>query len=148
MIKRLGDLGRAAKGCSDLNVVLNQAITTMLDHFGKNVLGLKQEDELKILVEGYRNWCDEVRDLVGHKINSDGELDSKSIVENIMKDVYEIQRIENMYKRGLEISRNIAELKLPAKLTISFNTHMRYLTEVFKSVDTSGAFGNKPRTLR
>lgn len=146
MIKRLGDLGRAAKGCSDLNVVLNQAITTMLDHFGKNVLGLKQEDELKILVEGYRSWCDEVRDLVGHKINSDGELDSKSIVENIMKDVYEIQRIENMYKKGLEISRNIAELKLPTKLTISFNTHMRYLTEVFKSVDTSGAFGNKPRT--
>lgn len=146
MIKRLGDLGRAAKGCSDLNVVLNQAITTMLDHFGKNVLGLKQEDELKILIEGYRNWCDEVRDLVGHKINSDGELDSKSIVENIMKDVYEIQRVENMYKKGLEISRNIAELKLPAKLTISFNTHMRYLTEVFKSVDTSGAFGNKPRT--
>lgn len=146
MIKRVGDLGRAARGVSDLNSVLNSSITTMLEHFGVNTLGLRQEAELKVLVEGYKTWCEDVKALVGHKIQTDGSFDGKSIVETIMKDVYEIQRVENMYKKGLDISRQIAEMKLPSKLTISFNTHMRYLTEVFKAVDTSGAFGNKPRT--
>nr|QJI52087.1 MAG: nonstructural polyprotein [Dicistroviridae sp.] len=146
MIKRVGDLGRAAKGVSDLNSVLNNSITVMLEHFGVNTLGLKQEAELQITVNGYKTWCDEVRALVGHKIRVDGSFDSKSIVENIMRDIHEIARIEQMYKRGMEISRDIAELRLPSKLTISFNTHMRYLTEVYKAVDTSGAFGNKPRT--
>ncbi|AAP32283.1 non-structural polyprotein [Kashmir bee virus] len=146
MIKRIGDLGRAAKGVSDLNSVLNNSISTMLEHFGVHTLGLKQEAELQLLVQGYKAWCDEVRALVGHKIKLDGDFDGKSIVEEIMKDVHEIQRVENLYKQGLDIARNISDMKLPSKLTISFNTHMRYLTEVFKAVDTSGAFGNKPRT--
>nr|ASS83242.1 non-structural polyprotein [Israeli acute paralysis virus] len=146
MLKRTGELGRSAKGIMDLNTVLNTGVTSMLEYFGVHTLGLRQEAELQVLVEGYKTWCDEVAALVGHKINMDGTFDGRSIVEEIMRDTKEIQRVENLYKRGLEISRNIADMKLPTKLTISFNTHMRYLTEVFKAVDTSGAFGNKPRT--
>jgi hypothetical protein len=146
MIKRTGDLGRSMKGVMDLNNVLHEQITKMLEYFGCTTLGLKRQEELELLVQGYKDWCIEVKNLVGHKITRDGSFDGQSIVENIMRDIHEIARVENMYKRGLDIARDIAELRLPSKLTISFNTHMRYLTEVFKAVDTSGAFGNKPRT--
>lgn len=146
MFNRIGMLGRSSKGWSDLNDVLHKSVSSMMEYFGMTTLGLKQEEELQKTVSGYKEWCDEVRELVGHKIGRDGVLDRDSIVENIMKETSEIVRIEAMYKRGLEISQDISELRLPSKLTISFNTHMRYLTEVFKVVDTSGAFGNRPRT--
>lgn len=146
LFDKLGKLGRSAKGMDDLNTVLCKHITVVLDHFGVNVLKLKTDTELNALITGYNEWCEEVQALVGHKILSDGSFESQSIVDDIMKDCHKILHVEEMYKRGMEISRQIAEQRLPHKLSMGFNLHMRYLSDVFKAVDTSGAFGNKPRT--
>lgn len=146
MLKRLGEMGRAAKGINDLNNVLHEQIMNMLEFFGVETLGLKKEKELVAAVEGYSKWCDDVQALVGHKLRGDGTCDSASIVEEIMRDTKKISHVEQLYKKGMLISQQIGELKLHSKITLSFNIHMRYLSEVYKSVDTSGAFGNKPRT--
>ncbi|ATO59709.1 nonstructural polyprotein [Solenopsis invicta virus 5] len=147
MLKRLGDLGRNSKGIMDLNKSLNEGINSMLDYFGRNTLKLQKEDELKLAIEGYSKWMDDVQALVGHNVDDNGNLvNANSIVENIMRDPERIVHVEGLYKKGLQMARDIAEQRLPSKLTFSFNVYNRYLTEVFKTVDTSGAFGNKPRT--
>lgn len=144
--KKMGQLGRDMKGMHDMNNVLQVYVSAMLDYFGVNVLKMRTDNEINAVVEGYNDWCKDVQDLVGHKVNVNGSFEPDTIVAEIMKDCNKILEVENLYKKGMEISRSLAESKLPQKLMVGFNIHMQHLTRVFSAVDTSGAFGTKPRT--
>jgi DNA replication protein DnaC len=54
--------------------------------------------------------------------------------------------VEELYRQGLEFSKDIADKKLHRDLLLPFQMHMKLLADLVKMVDTSGAFGTKPRT--
>jgi hypothetical protein len=139
VIKRLGDLGRSSKGISDFNTVAHQAVGSVLGHFQENVLGIRKPEEIEKFVTGINLWFDEVRELM----NREGEF-KKS--DAIMSDPAMILKVEDLYVRGMEFSKEIADKKLHRELQMPFQCHMKFITDLNKMVDTSGAFGTRPRT--
>jgi hypothetical protein len=140
VIKRCGELGRSSKGIKDLNDTLHESVGFMLEYFKVNVLGLTPTEKIEEFISGIDRWFDDVRNFLQRK----DFADKKS--EDIMKDPNVLVEVENIYKRGLEFSREISDKKLQRELTLPFQTHMKYVTDLMKLVDTSGAFGSRPRT--
>lgn len=139
VLKRLGDLGRSAKGIKDLGSVTHEMITVGLEEFKVKVLGQRPQQEIETFISGIDEWFDQVRSFLERR-----EELKKS--DDILRKPEIIIEVENLYKRGLEYSKEISEKKLNQKLSVPFNMHMKYLTDLLKMVDTSGAFGTRPRT--
>lgn len=138
LIKRLGDISRSAKNIMDFNNATHSGLQFVLNEV-KKMLGLRPTDEVEMFISGIDRWFDEVRSFLQRE-----EEWKKS--DQILKDPAYIIELENLYRRGLEFSREISDKKLQRELTMPFNMHMKYVTELMKQVDTSGAFGTKPRT--
>ncbi|QBL75901.1 putative non-structural polyprotein [Solenopsis invicta virus 12] len=138
LLKRLGDVSRSTKNIIDFNNSIQTGMTFVMNEVKKQ-LGLRPSDEIEQFVVGIDKWFDEVRDLLSR-------VDEWKKSDQVLKDPATILEVENLYKRGLEYSRDISDKKLQRELTMPFNVHMKYLTELMKMVDTSGAFGTKPRT--
>lgn len=138
-LKRLGDLGRSSKGIRDFNEVAHGAVSMVLDEFKVNVLGLQPREQIEQFVSGIDRWFDETRCLLQR-------TDEFKKSDEILRDPQVIKEVENLYMRGLEFSKEISEKKLTRELLLPFQTHMRLLTDLNKMVDTSGAFGTRPRT--
>lgn len=139
VVKRCGDLGKSLKGVRDLNNEMHEYTTVMLDYFKVHMLGMKPESELEKFVSGIDAWFDEVVQLLSRT----GDVRKTDL---ILKDPNVVIEVENLYKRGLEFSREIADKKLGQKLSLPFLHHMKLMTDLMKQVDTSGAFGSRPRT--
>lgn len=138
LIKRLGDISRSTKNIMDFNNATHSGLQFVLNEV-KKTLGLRPTDEVELFISGIDRWFDEVRSFLQRE-----EEWKKS--DQILKDPAYIIELENLYRRGLEFSREISDKKLQRELTMPFNMHMKYVTELMKQVDTSGAFGTKPRT--
>lgn len=139
VINRLGLLGRSSRGIKDLASTAHDSFAVMIDYFKINVLNLRPTEEIENFVSGIDRWFDEVREF----LNRNGEI-KKS--DKILTDPKIIVEVENLYKRGMDFSREIADKKLQRELQLPFQIHMKYLTDILKLVDTSGAFGTRPRT--
>lgn len=138
LVERLGKLGRNAKGIRDLSTVSHESFSMMLSYL-KDSLGLRDSLQIEQFISGIDNWFDEVRSF----LSRNGEI-KKS--DKILTDSKFIIEVENLYKRGMEFSKEIADKKMTRELQLPFQTHMKYLTDIVKMVDTSGAFGTRPRT--
>lgn len=138
LIKRLGDNSRNVKNILDFNNATHNGMTFVLNEIKKS-LGLRPADEIEQFIVGIDKWFDEVRSMLTR-------ADEWKKSDQILRDPAVVMEVENLYKRGMELSREISDKKLQRDLTMPFNVHMKLLTELMKQVDTSGAFGTKPRT--
>lgn len=138
-LTRLGNLGRSSKGIRDFNEVAHGAVSMVLDEFKVNVLGLQPREKIEQFISGIDRWFDESRALLQR-------TDEFKKSDEILRDPQVIKEVENLYMRGLEFSKEISEKKLTRELLLPFQMHMRLLTDLNKMVDTSGAFGTRPRT--
>jgi hypothetical protein len=102
-------------------------------------LSLFDTEELSFLVSEADKWFTDVQELI---VREDEIKNS----DKLFSDTKMILKIENLYKQGLEISRQISDKRIPQVKTLGFTVHMRHLSDLYKLVDTSGAFGTKPRT--
>jgi len=138
LVKRLGELGRSAKGIKDLNDTVSPMLGRVLQQVGCD-LSLFDTEEVITLVSEADKWFKDVQDL----INREGEIKNS---DKLFNDTKTILHIENLYKQGMEISRSITDKRIPQAKTLGFNVHMKHLQDLYKLVDTSGAFGTRPRT--
>lgn len=138
-LKRLGDLGRSAKGIKDLGGVTHEAITIALNKFRTEILGLNPREDIEKFISGMDEWFDQVRTFLERH-------DEFKKSDEILRKPETILEVESLYKRGLEYAKDISDKKLNQSLSMPFNIHMKYLTDLLKQVDTSGAFGTRPRT--
>lgn len=138
-LERIGKLGRSSKGIKDFNEIAHSIVGTVLEDFKVNVLGLAPREKIEEFVSGIDRWFDETRALLQR-------TDEFKKSDEILKDPAVIIEVENLYMRGLEFSKEISEKKLHRELQLPFQMHMRLLTDLNKMVDTSGAFGTRPRT--
>lgn len=139
LLKRLGDLGRSAKGVKDLGTVTHEMISIALDKFKTEILGQRPQQEIETFISGIDIWFDDVRSFLERR-------DEFKKSDDILRKPEIIIEVENLYKRGMEFSKEISDKKLNQRFTLPFNIHMKYLTDLLKQVDTSGAFGTRPRT--
>lgn len=138
VIKRVGDISRSTKNMVDFNKTCHESIMSTLNYV-KEYLGLRPVEEIENLVSGIDKWFDETRVLLTR-------TDEYKHSDLLLKDPKVIHEVETLYRRGLEYSREISDKGLQRELQLPFQTHMRLLTDLMKMVDTSGAFGTKPRT--
>lgn len=139
VLKRVGDVCRSAKNISDFNNTMHVSMTTALDYFKREVLGLRTGPEIEQFISGLDHWFDDVQAMLKRE-------DEWKKSDQILRDPHVIIEVENLYKRGMEFSREISDKKMQRELTLPFQTHMRMLSDLMKMVDTSGAFGTRPRT--
>lgn len=140
MFNRFGALGRSCQGLKSLLEVFNNVFEYVYTWFKKEVLHISTQSEMDKMIENYDNWMTSVADCVAR--NTVTEERQSDLISSSTD---EIMHIESLYKEGLEISKRIAEAKLPREMTFSFLQHMRLITGLFTKCDASGAFGNKPR---
>jgi len=138
-LKRMGDFSRNCKSMSDFNKEFHGALTDMIESFQTNILGLEKEEEITKFVSGIDQWFLKTRALL---VRTDEIKKS----DTILNDTKTILEVEELYRQGLEFSKDIADKKLHRDLQLPFQMHMKLLADLVKMVDTSGAFGTKPRT--
>jgi hypothetical protein len=138
-VTRMGNFSRNCKNMSDFNKEFHGALTDMLKSFQVNVLGIEPQEELEQFISGIDAWFVKTRKLLQRT-----EDVKKS--DMIMNDIPTILEVEELYRQGLEFSKEIADKKLHRELQLPFQLHMKMLADLVKLVDTSGAFGTKPRT--
>ncbi len=141
IMKRLGDLGRASRGISDFNNVAHKVVGLVLDQL-KISMGIRPHEEIENFVSGIDDWFKDTRALLV-RLEESKEF-KKS--DEIMREPGTIIEVEALYRRGLELSKEISDMKLQRDLSLGFTHHMKLLTDLNKQVDTSGAFGTRPRT--
>lgn len=138
LIKRLGELGRSAKGIKDLNDTIQPMFGTVLQQVGLD-LHIFDTEEVTRMTQDAEKWFKDVQDLLERD-----EVNKKS--DSLFNDVQTILAIESLYKQGMEISRQITDKRIPYAKTLGFQLHMKHISDLMKLVDTSGAFGTRPRT--
>lgn len=139
ILKRVGDICRSGKNIVDFNSTMHSCLTTGLDLFKTEVLGILPHQEIEQFISGIRTWFEDVEGMLKRE-------DEWKKSDQILRDPHVIIEVENLYKRGLEFSREISDKKIQRELQLPFQTHMRMLSDLMKMVDTSGAFGTRPRT--
>lgn len=140
MWNRLGTIGRNLRGVSNLVEFFQSTFSIVCDSVISYINGVPVKSEADRIIQDYDKWCLDVQDII---VRVDGNKNA----DKIFTDPNFVIQIENLYKRQMEISRQISDMKLPIKMTVSFHEHSKYLTQIHRAIDTTGAFGNKPRTV-
>lgn len=139
LIVRLGSLGRASTGIKSLWNDAGKIFDDILNFFRVKVLGVAKVEEAEAYIQGYSVWMNQVQALTYR-------IGNYKMEDEIYNDEEAVHMVEQLYRDSLRIANEISEKKLPEQFRLSFLSHQKYISDVFKKVDTSGIFGDKPRT--
>lgn len=137
MINRMGNLARSTFSMKQMYQAI-EPVALEAQEFVKQTLGIKTPSELERILDGYKIWELEIEKLV--------ERHEQMIAsDRILRDKDFVLKIENLYRQGLEYSRELSSMRISRDLQFSFHEHQKLLTNLYKQIDTTGVFGDKPR---
>lgn len=136
-ITRFGNIGRAVQGISQLWSAIEKQFNAIVDWIAE-YFGIHKSDPLEEFFSGITKWFDEIKSLTT-RLNGEKQSDL------MHKDPMIAIQIENLYKQGMDFTREIAEKRLKPEILLPFHAHFNHVKELYKQVDTSGVFGNTPR---
>lgn len=154
VLKRCGDLGRATKGIKDLNDSMEGYVQVILDKVGIKLFGSIDVNAIKDINKDFEQWMNEVESFMGRYsedevfdiVRTNNKEKAFSIQDKILRDKATVLKVNEIYKKGMELSKKLSEMKAPQKLTFTFGKHLSFMENLMKVVDTTGAFGTRPRT--
>lgn len=137
LFNRTGVIGKNIAGISTLFDCFSTAFDTVINYV-KKALNIPIQSEMDLLIEDFDKWTENVTNLTMR-------LDGERAYEQAMTDERILLHVEELYRTGLDISKQISAKRLPLNMTTTFLQHHKTLEAIYKRVDVSGAFGNRPR---
>nr|QJI52198.1 MAG: nonstructural polyprotein [Dicistroviridae sp.] len=137
----LSKFGKQISGVKTAYEVVTNAVEAAFSWCKFKIFGVQDPSDLELLIEGMDDWFSSVVTLLDRSPDNP----EKRFDESLYRDADTIILIESLYKKGLEISRKMADLKLAPQQVLPFRIHFNLLEKLMKQIDVSGAFGSKPR---
>lgn len=139
LTNRFGNLARSTNNIKGLYASLDGVAKEAQDYM-KNLLNIKTPTEADKLLDGYEKWLQDVEDV-------SNRFEELTAADRILRDKDFVLKVESLYKQSMEFARDLAAIKILSKeIMFTFLQHQKVLNVIYKQIDTTGVFGDKPRT--
>lgn len=140
LLKQITSIAMLVKTVKDLDNAFPQILSSISTFiYGK--FGFVVPDTLSSIINDYDHWRKRVMEImIRDPVNDDSASDKVSY------DRYFVNEVEQIYKQSIELMKAMNEKRVPVKEQKQFLYLCKYVENLYKKTDLSGAFGGKPRT--
>lgn len=140
LLKSITSIAMLVKTAKDLDNAFPQVLSK-ISEFIYRKFGFVVPEALDSIINDYDHWRKRVMEIMIRDPITDDSASDK-----LTYDRYFVNEVEQIYKQSVELMKAMNEKRVPMKEQKQFLYLCKYVENLYKKTDLSGAFGGKPRT--